>query len=95
MIVMALWLGIYPNTFLSDIDPAVQKTVARLPAKRAVAVGEGERPKIVGAPPSAAGAGAGQPGSPPPMPPPLPRAPHAGAATDELRRHAVRLASRR
>src|SRR6476646_2686282 len=48
MIVMALWLGIYPNTFLSDIDPAVQKTVTALAVKRAVFVGEGETPQIVG-----------------------------------------------
>jgi NADH-quinone oxidoreductase subunit M len=56
MIVMALWLGIYPNTFLSDIDPAVQKTVSAMITKRAVFVDEDETPKVVGAPaqPSAA-----------------------------------------
>jgi NADH-quinone oxidoreductase subunit M len=50
MIVMALWIGIYPNTFLSDIDPAVQKTVTEMTTKRQVMVADGELPKIVGAP---------------------------------------------
>jgi NADH-quinone oxidoreductase subunit M len=58
MIIAALWLGMYPNTFLSDIDPAVQKTVSSMIVKRGTAVGEGEQPKVVGAQP-------GQPGGPP------------------------------
>jgi NADH-quinone oxidoreductase subunit M len=33
VIVMAFWLGIYPSTFLSTIDPAVQRTVAAFRAK--------------------------------------------------------------
>jgi NADH-quinone oxidoreductase subunit M len=49
MVVMALWLGIYPSTFLSDIDPAVQKTVAALRPKLEVAVTDGEAPKVMGA----------------------------------------------
>jgi NADH-quinone oxidoreductase subunit M len=73
MIVMALWLGIYPNTFLSDIDPAVQKTVSELAPKRAIFVGEGEMPKVVGAqPPQAPSQEAGKPAEPPGQMPPLP-----------------------
>jgi NADH-quinone oxidoreductase subunit M len=59
MIVMALWLGLYPNTFLSDIDPAVQRTVSAMVTKRQVFVGEDEKPKVVGAAPEA-----GQPAEP-------------------------------
>jgi NADH-quinone oxidoreductase subunit M len=33
MVVMAFWLGIYPSTFLSDIDPAVKETIAQFAAK--------------------------------------------------------------
>lgn len=47
MVVMALWLGIYPNTFLSDIDPAVQKTVSALTTKYGVKVEEGGSPRVV------------------------------------------------
>jgi NADH-quinone oxidoreductase subunit M len=70
LVVMALWLGIYPNTFLSDIDPAVQKTVTAVVEKYKIVVGEGEAPKIVGAtnqgtpPPKQE-----QPGAVPPLPP--------------------------
>ena len=70
MIVAALWLGIYPNTFLSDIDPAVQKTVSQLAPKRAIFVGEGEMPKVVGAqPPQAPSQEPGKPDEMPPLPP--------------------------
>jgi NADH-quinone oxidoreductase subunit M len=49
MAVMALWMGIYPSTFLSDIDPAVQKTVDALVQKYNVHVDDGEQPKVMGA----------------------------------------------
>ncbi|MBL9006920.1 MAG: NADH-quinone oxidoreductase subunit M [Myxococcales bacterium] len=35
MLLMAFWLGIYPSTFLSDIDPAVVKTLAAFKEKNA------------------------------------------------------------
>jgi NADH-quinone oxidoreductase subunit M len=70
MIVAALWLGIYPNTFLSDIDPAVQKTVTALAQKNTVFVGNGEQPKVVGAPTEPAPTAAPPaPGQMPPLPP--------------------------
>ncbi len=79
MIVAALWLGIYPSTFLSDIDPAVQKTVSELAPKRQIYVGEGEMPKIVGAAPAAPSAPAqpNQPDGMPPLPPTHPALPGA------------------
>ncbi|MGZ3429179.1 MAG: complex I subunit 4 family protein, partial [Polyangia bacterium] len=80
MIVMALWLGIYPNTFLSDIDPAVQKTVSDLAVKRAIFVAEGEMPKIVGAQPSPEAGKPAEPPAPgqmPPLPPTHPALPGA------------------
>jgi NADH-quinone oxidoreductase subunit M len=52
MVVMAFWLGIYPNTFLSDIDPAVKRTVTEFSQKLAVPVEEGMVPKMVGAEPA-------------------------------------------
>jgi NADH-quinone oxidoreductase subunit M len=33
IVVMAFWLGIYPSTFLKDIDPAVQQTIGFFKAK--------------------------------------------------------------
>jgi NADH-quinone oxidoreductase subunit M len=33
MVVMAFWLGMYPNTFLADIDPAVGNTIAQFKTK--------------------------------------------------------------
>ena len=74
MILMALWLGIYPNTFLSDIDPAVQQTVSALQTKLAVAVNDGDAPKVVGA----AEAPSEEPGRPAP-PPGVPPAPGEGS----------------
>jgi NADH-quinone oxidoreductase subunit M len=71
MILMALWLGIYPNTFLSDIDPAVQKTVSALAPKLAIAVPEGEAPKIVGGTPAPENK-PGEPGERKEAMPPLP-----------------------
>jgi NADH-quinone oxidoreductase subunit M len=47
MVIMAFWLGIYPNTFLSDIDPAVKRTVADFTQKLSVPVEEGMAPKLV------------------------------------------------
>ena len=53
MVVMAFWLGIYPATFLSDIDPAVGQTLSQFKAKwgesrqdipTARRMGEGDRP---------------------------------------------------
>jgi NADH-quinone oxidoreductase subunit M len=76
MVVAALWLGIYPNTFLSDIDPAVQKVVASVPVKYVLHVEDGEPPKIVGAPAPAA-PGEAQPGAPGGTP--QPGAPQPGA----------------
>lgn len=35
MLTMAFWLGIYPSTFLSDIDPAVMRTLAAFKEKHA------------------------------------------------------------
>jgi NADH-quinone oxidoreductase subunit M len=35
MVLMAFWLGIYPATFLSDIDPAVGETLSQFKAKYA------------------------------------------------------------
>jgi NADH-quinone oxidoreductase subunit M len=49
MVVAALWLGIYPNTFLSDIDPAVQKTVSALTEKYQVQIADGDPPKVMSA----------------------------------------------
>jgi len=70
MIVAALWLGIYPNTFLSDIDPAVSQTVSALAVKRQIFVGEGEMPKVVGAAEAPAKpAEPPKPGEMPPLPP--------------------------
>jgi NADH-quinone oxidoreductase subunit M len=80
MIVAALWLGIYPNTFLSDIDPAVTKVVTALPSKYALKVNDGDPPRILGAQPPAAPAPAGnegQPGAMPPLPPSHPALPGA------------------
>src|SRR5260370_18698711 len=48
IVIMALWLGIYPSTFLSDIDPAVQKTVTALVEKYKVPISDGDVPKVVG-----------------------------------------------
>ena len=39
VLLMAFWLGLYPNTFLSDIDPAVHHTVAQFESKYPVPSG--------------------------------------------------------
>jgi NADH-quinone oxidoreductase subunit M len=71
MVVMALWLGIYPSTFLSDIDPAVQKTVSGLVDKYKVHVSDGDQPKVMGR--EAAQPQPAQPGLPQPAQPGLPQ----------------------
>jgi NADH-quinone oxidoreductase subunit M len=53
LVIMALWLGIYPSTFLSDIDPAVQKTVTALVDKYKVQIEDGDMPKVMGQQPAA------------------------------------------
>ena len=80
MILMALWLGIYPNTFLSDIDPAVQKTViAAAPSDQLAATptiaDDGRRAQAPSARRRRPAAGAGPM---PPLPPPQPAAAAAG-----------------
>jgi NADH-quinone oxidoreductase subunit M len=67
MVVMALWLGIYPSTFLSDIDPAVQRTVAFTQGKAQIAVEEGAPPKLVAGPAAPSPQGQQLPGAPPPQ----------------------------
>jgi NADH-quinone oxidoreductase subunit M len=47
MVVMAFWLGLYPSTFLSTIDPAVQRTVAAFRVKLEVPMEEGEAPRLL------------------------------------------------
>jgi NADH-quinone oxidoreductase subunit M len=47
MVVMAFWLGLYPNTFLSDIDPAVHRVTGEFGQKLAVEVDEGMAPKLM------------------------------------------------
>ena len=46
MLGMAFWLGLYPMTFLSDIDPAVNRTIAAI--KEKYAAGAPESPKMLG-----------------------------------------------
>ena len=69
MVIMALWIGMYPNTFLSDIDPAVQQTVSTMTTKYAVAMQDGDEPRVVGA---AAPAQPSEAPRPTPSMPPLP-----------------------
>jgi NADH-quinone oxidoreductase subunit M len=45
MVLAAFWLGLYPATFLSDIDPAVQKVVQQVQKKFKVAVPDGAPPR--------------------------------------------------
>jgi NADH-quinone oxidoreductase subunit M len=46
MVVMAFWLGLYPNTFLGSIDPAVSRTVAAFKSKYAIPVEPDMKPKM-------------------------------------------------
>ena len=48
MLVMAFWLGIYPSTFLSDIDPAVARTLAAFKEKNAAGPAT-DAPRMLGA----------------------------------------------
>jgi hypothetical protein len=50
VVLMAFWLGVYPNTFLSTIDPAVHNTVTQFHAKYDTEIEEGESPKVMSAP---------------------------------------------
>jgi hypothetical protein len=45
---MAFWLGICPSTFLSDIDPAVARTIASFKEKWAAGAAV-EAPKMLSA----------------------------------------------
>ena len=62
MLAMAFWLGIYPNTFLKDIDPAVAHTLAEFKEKYAAGAAT-DKPRMLGqatggeAKPTTAGAG--------------------------------------
>ncbi len=47
MVLMAFWLGLYPSTFLSKIDPAVQKSIALFKAKNVVATEAGMAPMLI------------------------------------------------
>ena len=47
MVIMAFWLGLYPNTFLSSIDPAAQRTVAEFKTKFEVPLEEEMAPKMM------------------------------------------------
>jgi NADH-quinone oxidoreductase subunit M len=69
VVIMAFVLGIYPAPFLSTIDPAVKRTVAQFQAKYAVAVDDGDAPKMMPEPnaqpaPSAAPPAHGAVGAP-------------------------------
>ncbi len=47
ILLMAFWLGVYPNTFLSTIDPAVQRTVAQFQKKYQTAIDDNDSPKLI------------------------------------------------
>src|SRR5262249_48862170 len=47
MLLMAFWLGMMPNTFLRDIDPAVQRTVSQFNQKMQASPQDGESAKVV------------------------------------------------
>jgi NADH-quinone oxidoreductase subunit M len=47
VVLAAFWLGVYPATFLSDIDPAVAKTIAAFRAKRAAGPATGSTPRLL------------------------------------------------
>jgi NADH-quinone oxidoreductase subunit M len=68
VVLMAFWLGVYPSTFLSAIDPAVQRTIAQLKVKLAVPIEPGEAAKMM---PESAPAPAAPP-APAPAPPAAP-----------------------
>jgi NADH-quinone oxidoreductase subunit M len=47
MVIMAFWLGVMPNTFLKDIDPAVARTMAHFQKKYAQTPEAGAAPKMM------------------------------------------------
>jgi NADH-quinone oxidoreductase subunit M len=47
VVLMAFWLGVYPNTFLSTIDPAVHRTVQFFETKYQSKIEEGEAPHVL------------------------------------------------
>ncbi|HZS41849.1 MAG TPA: hypothetical protein VFF06_33700, partial [Polyangia bacterium] len=47
ILVAAFWLGLYPNTFLSKIDPAVTHTIAAFKAKFVVSAEENMSPTLI------------------------------------------------
>ena len=53
VVIMAFLLGLYPAPFLSTIDPAVKRTVAQFQAKYAVAIEDGDAPKMMPEPSAA------------------------------------------
>jgi len=63
MLVMAFWLGIYPSTFLSDIDPAVAKTLAAFKEKNAAGPAT-DAPRMLGGSTDAKPAAEGKPALP-------------------------------
>ena len=48
MVAMAFWLGIYPSTFLDQIDPAVNRTLTEFRAKYASKPESADTPRIMG-----------------------------------------------
>jgi NADH-quinone oxidoreductase subunit M len=46
VVVMAFWLGLYPNTFLKDIDPAVHRTIGAFATKYEVPIEDDDAPKV-------------------------------------------------
>jgi NADH-quinone oxidoreductase subunit M len=79
LVVMAFWLGIYPNTFLSTIDPAVKRVMSEFQAKLEVDIEEGAPAKMVPLP--SLQHGEGSPGS---------NAPHPDDAADKAARGEAR-----
>ncbi len=80
IVIAALWLGIYPNTFLSDIDPAVQKSVTTLTEKFQTKVADGATPQLYGVaqPPAQPAAPRPDVGGAPFLPPSHPALPSTG-----------------
>jgi len=73
MVITAFWLGLYPNTFLSGIDPSVKRTMGHLQAKMMVPVEDDMQAKAVPLPPKVDNA-------------PAPEAPNPDDADAALRR---------
>jgi NADH-quinone oxidoreductase subunit M len=88
MVLMAFWLGIYPNTFLSSIDPSVKRTMGHMQAKMAIPVEEGMQPKAVPIPEKPVEEAAPAAAAPAPTPPPTP----APDAAEQQARDAAKIA---